>query len=370
MLVMQTTPFCNLDCSYCYLPNRNSKQRMSEATLTRTFERVFLSPFLANQITVLWHAGEPLVPGVTYYENAFAIADRLKPKDLIVKHNFQTNGTLLDQRWIDFFQAAGNVTVGVSIDGPAHLHDLYRKTRRQTASFDQVMRGVRVLQDNDFPFHVITVLSQDSLRHCRELFDFYVDNRITQIAFNVEEIEGGHRSSSLQGGSTDSQIRTFFRQFLELMDKHGVQLEVREFMGALSGIADSNNVQYGNPLAHALRIVSIGVNGEISTFSPELLGYGSERHGEFVFGNVHHNELSDVLRNPNFERVNREIERGLERCRTTCDYFEICRGGAPANKLFENGTFDSTETLFCRLTKKAVIDVVLDRVERALELAP
>jgi uncharacterized protein len=97
MLVLQSTPFCNLDCSYCYLPDRTSKRQMSVATLQRTFERVFASPFLSNHLTVLWHAGEPLVPGVAYYENAFAIIDRLKPQNLAISHSIQTNATLLNQ---------------------------------------------------------------------------------------------------------------------------------------------------------------------------------------------------------------------------------------------------------------------------------
>jgi uncharacterized protein len=369
MLVLQATPFCNLDCSYCYLPQRSSTRRMSEATLDRACERVFASPFVASELTILWHAGEPLVPGVEYYQRAFAIIDRRRPAGLTLKHNFQTNATLLDQRWVDFFKAQKRVTVGVSIDGPAQLHDRCRKTRRGGGSLDQVMRGVRVLQDNGFPFHVITVLTRESLVCARELFEFYVSNGISQIAFNVEEIEGDHRSSSLQGGDIDCAIRRFYREFLELVDAGSAKLEVREFVGAFAGIANPESAHYGNPMAHALRTVSVGVNGEIGTFSPELLGYGSERHGEFVFGNVHEDALTDVLSNPKFQAVDAEIERGLERCRKGCDYFEICLGGSPVNKLFENGSFDSTETLFCRLSKKAVIDVVLERVERTLDLA-
>jgi uncharacterized protein len=102
-LVLQATPFCNIDCSYCYLPNRTSKQRMSEDTLARTFERVFSSPFLGNHLTVLWHAGEPLVLGVEYYRRAFELLQRYRRPEIDVTHHFQTNGTLLDQTWIDFF---------------------------------------------------------------------------------------------------------------------------------------------------------------------------------------------------------------------------------------------------------------------------
>jgi uncharacterized protein len=366
MLILQSTPFCNLDCSYCYLPDRSSKQRMSQATLERAFERVFSSPFLSKHLTVLWHAGEPLVPGVAYYERAFATLNRLKPESLAVSHSFQTNATLLDDPWVDFFAAHG-VRVGVSIDGPAWLHDRVRRTRNGGGSFAQVMRGIRALQDRAYPFHVITVLTRESLRYPHELFEFYVQNGMTQIAFNVEEIEGDHLTSSLADKDADAQVRAFYEAFLGLMDADKAKLKVREFVGAFGAIANPASATYGNPMTDPLRTISIGVNGEIGTFSPELLGYGSERHGTFVFGNVHVDAIADVLNNPKFLAVNAEIERGLDRCRRSCEYFEICLGGSPVNKLFENGTFDSTETLFCRLSKKAVIDVVLHHIEGSLD---
>jgi uncharacterized protein len=59
-----------------------------------------------------------------------------------------------------------------------------------------------------------------------------------------------------------------------------------------------------------------------------------------------------------------EIQAGVRRCRESCAYFAFCGGGAPVNKYFENGSFDSTETLFCRLSKQAVLDVVLGKLER------
>ena len=89
-----------------------------------------------------------------------------------------------------------------------------------------------------------------------------------------------------------------------------------------------------------------------------------------MFGNVHRERAGgDSGESGVPAAFNEEIERGVERCRQSCEYYEICLGGAPANKLFENGRFDSTETLFCRLAKKAVIDVVLERMESAFGLA-
>lgn len=368
MLILQSTPFCNLDCSYCYLPHRQSKQQMSDETLASAFNRVFSSKFIGDHLTIVWHAGEPLVPGTAYYRRAFEILKQHKPDRLNVTHNIQTNGTLLDQDWIDFL-LTNRVTIGLSIDGPAYLHNRSRKTRRGGPTFDQTMRGLRLLRTNSLPFHVITVLTRDSLSDANELFDFYVDNGISKIAFNIEEMEGDHTTSSLQNKSIDADMRAFLQRFQSLCESNPGKLEVREFIGAFGGIVNPNCVNYGNPLAEPFRTLSIGVNGEISTFSPELLGYSSERHGPFEFGNVHTHSLDDVANHPRFLAVNDEIARGVERCRCSCDYFEICQGGSPGNKFFENGTFDSTETLFCRLSKKAVIDVVLERIEGELELA-
>ena len=64
-----------------------------------------------------------------------------------------------------------------------------------------------------------------------------------------------------------------------------------------------------------------------------------------------------------------DIQRGIAKCRDTCQYFSVCGGGTPANKLAENGTFDSTETMNCRLTIQALCDVVLEGVESELGIA-
>src|SRR3954465_13513768 len=102
LLVLQPTPFCNIDCSYCYLPSRQSKARMSPDVLDRICERVFSGELARGGFTVVWHAGEPLVLPVSYYERAFAIIAARNVDRVPVDHSFQTNATLLTQEWCDF----------------------------------------------------------------------------------------------------------------------------------------------------------------------------------------------------------------------------------------------------------------------------
>jgi uncharacterized protein len=103
LLVLQPTPFCNIDCAYCYLSNRRSTARMSLETLDLACRRVFESPFLDRQLQVAWHGGEPLVVPLAWYEDAVALMAERRPATLHLTHCFQTNGLLLNEDWIRFF---------------------------------------------------------------------------------------------------------------------------------------------------------------------------------------------------------------------------------------------------------------------------
>ncbi|MGZ5903735.1 MAG: radical SAM protein, partial [Reyranella sp.] len=154
MVVVQPTAFCNINCTYCYLPDRNNKHVIAQSTVTRLFSEIFASGWTCPEITVVWHAGEPLAVPVSFYREAFAAIERMRPESVIVKHSFQTNGMLIDAEWCRLF-LEWNVGVGVSIDGPRALHDRHRKTRSGQGTFDKSLAGIRCLRANGVPFHVL-----------------------------------------------------------------------------------------------------------------------------------------------------------------------------------------------------------------------
>ena len=97
LLVIQPTPFCNIDCSYCYLPHRTNKKRMTLELAEQVFERLFKFPSIQDSVGIVWHAGGPMVLPVSYYEEMFALIRRLAGSRIEVQHSFQTNGTLIDE---------------------------------------------------------------------------------------------------------------------------------------------------------------------------------------------------------------------------------------------------------------------------------
>ncbi len=370
LLVLQPTPFCNLDCAYCYLPDRDSKRRMSDATLNRVFELVFSSRIVEHGFTVVWHAGEPMVLPVSYYERAIEIVGAHNPGGVQVGHSFQTNGVLIDDDWCDFFKAY-HINVGVSVDGPAFLHDRNRKTRRGAATQHRVMAGIRKLQSRGVPFHVISVLTGASLDYADELYDFYVENEIREVAFNIEEIEGPHAASTLGGAGVENRFRRFIGRFFDLVARDEAVTSVREFdsmipmiLGAGAG-KEFPPTQENAPCA----ILSIDCEGNFTSYSPELLGLKSSHYGDFAIGNVHTDTLEAAINGEKFRRMSSDIARGLSKCRETCEYYSLCGGGAPVNKYFENGSFDSTETMFCRLNRKVIVDVLVAKLQHPAGVA-
>jgi uncharacterized protein len=360
LLVLQPTPFCNIDCSYCYLSNRRSTARMSLETLALACQRVFESPRLGRRLEVAWHGGEPLAVPLPWYEDAIALMAERRPASLELIHRFQSNGVLMNADWARFFARTG-ARVGLSIDGPADLHDANRRTRRGQGTHDKAMRAVRLLQEHGLPFQVITVLTGPALDDPERLFEFYLANGIKEVGFNIEEIEGANARSSLAVGGVEAKYRAFIKRFFELVWEAPGLLKVREFESALGHLLSDEAVrdEQNSPFA----IVSVGHDGTISTFSPELLGARHARFDSFAFGHLVEHRLADIEHAVAFRTISGEIRRGVEACERSCRYFRWCGGGAPANKLFETGRFDATETMHCRLTRQAVLDAVIAGLE-------
>lgn len=363
LLVIQPTPFCNLDCSYCYLPDRLDKRKISLETLEKVFNWTFSSGLIQQDFTLLWHAGEPMVLPATFYEQATLILERCNTSGFEVTQSLQTNATLVNDAWCDFIKRR-NVQVGVSVDGPDFLNDRNRTTRSGGGTLERVLRGMQLLRDHDIFFDVITVLTSASLDYPDELFDFYIEHGITDVAFNVEEIEGPHVTSSLAGSGMEPRFRRFYSRFMDLALSSDPPLRVREFETSRSAIARPEQLSMRTQENRPFGILNVDCAGNFSTYSPELLGLSSPRLGSFALGNVATDSLESVLAMPRFIALDDEIRRGVDLCQDSCRYYPFCGGGPPGNKYFENGDFATAETLSCRLHKKATFDVALDKFER------
>ena len=368
LLILQPTPFCNIDCDYCYLPTRDSSARMTTETVRLATQRLVDDGLLGESFTVVWHAGEPLVLPPDYYEQAIATVAQVVGSRCEVLHSIQTNGTLISDAWCELF-ARHRMCVGVSVDGPADLHDRHRKTRRGKGTHAAVVRGMELLRRWGIPFHVIAVVTSASLARPDDLIEFFTAQAVAEVGYNFDEAEGQHDESSLSG--CEEAHRAFLERTLERLICSPGGLRVRELVNAF-GLIASEPPMYSwrgehcpdNGQTIPFALISVACNGDFSTFSPELLGQRSVEFGDYILGNVHQEGYLASAQGERFRHLWSAIHRGTAACRASCAYFSYCGGGAPANKLYENGSFASAETLYCRTMLKRPFDVVLERLER------
>lgn len=371
LLVLQPSPFCNIDCDYCYLPNRTSTRRMPMEVLENAVAKTFASDLVRGELTIIWHAGEPLAVPMAWYREAFGVISRTAPAGPRLQHSVQSNGTLITPEWCRFLQEH-EIAIGLSIDGPAALHDTHRKTRGGAGTHAQALRGLRLLREHGIPFHVIAVITREALGRAREIFDFFESEGVDRLGFNIEEIECDHAASTLDA-SHDARVREFYETIYQLQ-KERRSITIREFAGAEQKIRAGVSLRsfdfpWFNEQVRPFGIVSVDCAGNFSTYSPELLGMTLHPYGEFSFGNVLHDHFADALETPRFQDALADIQAGIRRCADTCAYYGYCGGGAPANKYYENGSFASAQTMYCRYSFQMPLDIVLADMERDLRIA-
>lgn len=371
LLILQPTPFCNIDCDYCYLPQRDSNARMSLATVRLAAQRLRADGLLGDALTVVWHAGEPLAMPPAFYEAAFGVIDEELGHLTKLQHAMQTNAMLIDDAWCALLRRHG-VRVGVSVDGPADLHDAHRRTRSGHGTHATVLRGMARLRAHGIAHHAIAVVTDATLARAEEFIDFFVEQQVSELGCNFDEAEGGHAASSLAG--REDAHRAFIERLLERSMASPQALRIRELAEAYRLIAEPlpqvrwrGEASPDNAQTRPFALLSVAHNGDFSTFSPELLGQHAPGYDDFVIGNVARSGYLDAAAaSPAFARLWHAVREGVRACERGCAHFAYCGGGAPANKFYENGDIASAETLYCRSMVKRPFDAVLARLEHAM----
>ena len=355
LVVLQPTSFCNIACKYCYLPDRDRRNELSLETLERIVDRLAEYGNLEPTLTICWHSGEPLVRGIDFFESAFGLFNRLE-KHTSVSHSIQTNGILITEPFAAFF-AKHNVHVGLSIDGPAHHHDTNRVYRSGKPTHAEALRGLRLLQENKVSFGAISVIGEEALRGPEAFHDFFVANDVPSVGLNIPEIEGVNTTSWIANSEVSALYPAFLRALVEC--SRGSQTSYREIKSVFE-LASAPEDERRSSCATFGHILNFTYDGSFSTYSPELLSMRDASGAPFLMGNVATASIEEGLASQAARELRSEVNTGVQKCRKTCAYFDLCGGGSPSNKYAECGSFRAAETLYCKLSKKAVVDQVLE----------
>lgn len=152
-VIVKVTEVCNINCSYCYVFNKGNDDFASRPQFISTQTVDAIVAFLtrgvddlrAKRMRIVLHGGEPLMLGKRRFRALCqSLRDGLGEKvDLGL--GMQTNGALIDPEWIDIFEEF-SISIGVSLDGPAHVHDHYRVDKAGRGTHAQTLAGIELLR--------------------------------------------------------------------------------------------------------------------------------------------------------------------------------------------------------------------------------
>ncbi|QFG24615.1 radical SAM protein [Actinomadura sp. WMMB 499] len=268
-LVLQATGFCNIDCAYCYLPDRSTRTLMTPEVVAATARALAASGRLGDELEVRWHAGEPLTAPRALYATANEILRETLDTEL--RFSVQTNGLLLDDAWCGFLAREG-VRVGVSLDGPAIVHDAYRRTRAGGGTHARAMKGVARLAEAGIPFDVISVITPVTLAHRDAYLEFMAGLRPRSVGLNPEETEGGNVSTLHGSAGFGAGYRDFLRAVAAWSDGTGVP--VRELVNMRDHVL-VHDLPVGNTQCEPYAILTVGAGGDVASFSPSCWAGGA-----------------------------------------------------------------------------------------------
>src|SRR5665647_531245 len=205
VLAKPTGAICNLACSYCFFLDKEllypgSKFRMSDEVL-ENYIRQLIAAHRTQQVTVAWQGGEPTLMGIDFYRRAIELQEKYRKQGMKFENTIQTNGTLLDDEWCQFFKE-NNFLIGISIDDPRELHDSYRVDKGGQGTFERVIRGLRLLQKHGVDYNVLTTINRTNAEYPLEVYRFLRDEaRTSWIQFIpvVERINEGGRTLYQEG---------------------------------------------------------------------------------------------------------------------------------------------------------------------------
>ncbi|WP_321338794.1 anaerobic sulfatase maturase [uncultured Cohaesibacter sp.] len=360
-------PRCNLDCKYCYYLE---KERLYPET--KRFEmrqdvlEAYIRDYIASQegmpgdeIWFNWQGGEPTILGVDYFRRIVALQKQYRRSGKRIRNALQTNGTLLDNEWAEFFKAH-DFLIGLSLDGPEALHDGYRVDRAGRPSYAAVMEGLSLLKQHGVTFNILTVVHSENARHPKDVYRFLRDIGAEHIQFIpiVERSADGETLASAPQIDEDgvdysvtpwSVLPRAYGAFLCAVFDEWVRHDVGRIF------VQFFDVQLG---------LAMGAPSSLCWFS-ETCGQGlAIEHNGDIYACDHYvypeYRLGNILTTPigALAASEEQLQFGLAKrdslpsvCRT-CDIRFACQGGCPKHRFLKTSDGKLGLNYYCRSMKQ------------------
>jgi uncharacterized protein len=317
-VLVKTTEACPLACIYCYEGDKSNKT-MNDSTLQAMVNSLETRSDKKTSTHYIWHGAEPLSAGINFFKKVIEIQEPFRDKGNIITNGIQSNGVLLTEEYVKFL-VSNKFRIGISLDGPKEIQDISRPYKNGASSFDKTREAIEILRKAGNPVSVISVLTQKSIDHIDEIFQFFNDEDIT-FCLNPF-MKCGYGKNSYQ----DLYLKKgdYARVIIDLFERTLMQEKnvFSNFDKLVESLTTGKSTSCENTYSCQYHYIGIDTEGYVlpcSRFTKE----------ELNFGNIHSDDISDILNHPKRKEIQHRYE-SLEEC-TSCEYGTLCYSGCPHN---------------------------------------
>jgi len=296
--------------------------------------RQLIESHQTDDVNIAWQGGEPTLMGLDFYKKAIILAEKYRRPGMRFLHTLQTNGTLLDDEWCAFFMEH-DFLIGISIDGPGKLHDVYRVDKGGKPTFNKVMRGLRLLQKHNVEYNVLTTVNRINSEYPLDVYRFLRDevgSTWMQFIPVVERINTDGRTLR-QEGTTVSERSV-------LPDKFGAFLNVIFDEWVRHDVGTIFVPTFEATLRNWLRLDSSGICVFNSTCGT---GLALEHNGDlyscdhfvepdYFLGNIQDRHMIELVASSQQLIFGQKKRDSLPKYCLDCDVYFACHGECPKNR--------------------------------------
>lgn len=352
LLAKPTGATCNLDCSYCFFLSKdalypNQSHRMSSATLAEYIEQL-LDAQPDGDVNIAWQGGEPTLMGTDFFRRAIEMAEQVRRPRQTLLHSVQTNGVLLDDEWARLF-AEHRVLVGLSLDGPARLHDIHRIDKKGDGTHSAVITAWNLLRSHGVDVNLLCSVSSANVHEPLTVYGYFRDElgaefiqfipiveRATPVTLEIAEKgwsdkPGRRRILYTQSGDLTTSRSITGRQYGEFLtavfdewvDRDVGRVFVQMFDVTLGAHLGQYSLCIHSPTCGDA--LALEFNGDV---------YSCDHFVEpdHLLGNIHDTPLRALVDDERQRAFGRAKQSSLPRQCRECDVLFACHGGCPKDR--------------------------------------
>ena len=334
LLSKPTGAICNLDCAYCFFLAKEmlypgSRFRMADEQL-ENYIRQLIESHRTPEVTIAWQGGEPTLMGLDFFQRSIEIARKYARPGMTIQHTIQTNGTLIDDEWAAFFKDH-HFLVGISIDGPREMHDIYRQDKGGAPTFDKVLRGLSFLKKHGVEWNALVTLNHANADHPVEVYRFLRDECGAKFMQFIPIVERHHVDGVPFGAAvTDRSITAQqYGQFLIGVFEEWVRHDIGEVYVQMFDVALAN--WYGEPSGLCIFSKTCGTALALE-HNGDLYSCDHFVEPQHKLGNINQTHMIELIASDQQLKFGRDKFDTLPRYCLDCDVRFACHGGCPKDR--------------------------------------